>query len=109
MWGRGWMLVRAYHGDEVIGGHLLPDFVEEGAVVDAQGRGDAFAQAGPVFAVVGFGPFEDGGHAALHLWRGGGVLAGVFLLGGGVGLRRKNMLMRGQRMRRGRARRLGFA
>ena len=45
--------------------------VEEGAVVDAEGRGDAFGEAVPVFGVVGAGPFVDGGHASLHLWRGG--------------------------------------
>lgn len=67
---------RAYHDDEVLCGHLLPDLVEEGAVVDAEGGGDAFAQAVPVFAVVRVGPLVDGGHAALHLWRRGGSAFG---------------------------------
>ena len=71
--GSGWWKGggEGYHLDEVVCGHLFPDLVEEGAVVDAEGGGDAFAEALPVFAVVGFGPFEDGGHAALHLCVGG--------------------------------------
>ena len=36
------------HGDEVVGGHGGPFFVEEGAVVDVDGLGDALAEAGPV-------------------------------------------------------------
>ena len=36
------------HGDEVVGGHGFPEFVEEGAVVDADGWGDDFTEAGPV-------------------------------------------------------------
>ena len=53
--------------DEFFRRHGFPEFVQEGAVVDAEGGGDAFFEALPVFAVVAFGPFEDGGHAALHL------------------------------------------
>ena len=55
-----------YHFNEFLGGHRFPQFVKEGAVVDAEGRGDAFLEALPVFAVVAVGPFVDGGHAALH-------------------------------------------
>jgi hypothetical protein len=56
------------HLDELVCGHGLPDFVEERAVVDAEGRGNALGQACPVLGVVGAGPLVDGGHAALHLW-----------------------------------------
>ena len=55
-----------YHLHELVRGHGFPELVEEGAVVDAEGGGDAFFQALPVFAVVAVGPFVDGGHAALH-------------------------------------------
>lgn len=58
--------LRSYHFHKVVGWHRFPEFVQEGAVVDAKSRGDAFGQAFPVFAVVGIGPFVDGGHAALH-------------------------------------------
>jgi hypothetical protein len=58
------------HFHELVGGHRLPDLVEEGAVVDAEGGGNALGQTGPVFGVVGAGPFVDCGHAALHLWEG---------------------------------------
>ena len=47
--------------------HLLPDLVQEGAVVDTEGGCDALLEALPVFGVVGDGPFVAGGHAALHL------------------------------------------
>ena len=40
------------HGDELVCRHGLPDFVEEGAVVDAQGWGDAFSETGPVLEIV---------------------------------------------------------
>lgn len=59
------------HLHELVGGHGFPHLVEEGAVVDAERGRDALGQAGPVFGVVGAGPFVDGGHAALHLWEGG--------------------------------------
>jgi hypothetical protein len=59
------------HLDELVCGHGLPDLVEERAVVDAEGRGNALGQACPVLGVVGAGPLVNGGHAALHLWRGG--------------------------------------
>lgn len=36
------------HGDEVGGGHGVPHFVEEGAVVDDEGGGDAFGETFPV-------------------------------------------------------------
>ena len=36
------------HCDEVVGRHGLPELVEEGAVVDAEGRCDAFSETGPV-------------------------------------------------------------
>ena len=36
------------HGDEVGGGHGVPFLVEEGPVVDVEGWGDAFGEAGPV-------------------------------------------------------------
>ena len=58
------------HFDELVRWHFFPDLVEEGAVVDAEGWGDALGEALPVFAVVAVGPFENGGHAALHLWEG---------------------------------------
>lgn len=58
------------HFHELVGGHGFPELVEEGAVVDAEGGCDAFGEAGPVFGVVGAGPFVDGGHAALHFWEG---------------------------------------
>jgi hypothetical protein len=58
------------HLDELVCGHGLPDLVEERAVVDAESRGDALGEAGPIFGVVGAGPFVDRGHATLHLWKG---------------------------------------
>nr|POE79761.1 hypothetical protein CFP56_07826 [Quercus suber] len=64
------------HLHKLLGRHRLPDLVEEGAVVDAQRRRDALAQARPVFRVVAVRPFEDGGHAALHLWGRGSVVLG---------------------------------
>ena len=57
------------HLDELIGRHSLPDLVQEGTVVDAEGRGNAFAEAVPVLAVVAVGPFVGGGHASLHVCR----------------------------------------
>ncbi len=36
------------HGYVVVGWEGFPDFVQEGAVVDAHGWGDALAEAGPV-------------------------------------------------------------
>lgn len=36
------------HGNEVSGGHGRPGFVEEGAVVDVEGWGNNFGEAGPV-------------------------------------------------------------
>jgi len=44
------------HGDEVVGGHGGPFLVEEGAVVDVDGLGDALAEARPVL--------EEGGLSA---------------------------------------------
>jgi hypothetical protein len=61
------------HFHELVGWHRFPELVEEGAVVDTERGRDALGEAGPVFGVVGAGPFVDGGHATLHLWE--GVLA----------------------------------
>ena len=67
------------HGYVFVGGEGVPYLVEEGAVVYAEGRGDAFAEAGPVlggnfqqrwmamgreeanFGVIAFCPFEECG------------------------------------------------
>lgn len=59
---------RGYHGDEVRGGHGFPEFVEEGAVVDAQGGGDAAGETGPVFGVVAVGPFVEAGVQAQRIY-----------------------------------------
>ena len=68
------------HGDVFFCGHGFPDLVEEGAVVDAHGRGYAGAEAGPVlrekgivrgvggmfvgsmadFGIIALGPLKEG-------------------------------------------------
>lgn len=56
----------ASHFNEFFCWHFLPEFVQEGPIVDSKGRSDTFGQSVPIFGIVAVGPFVDCSHAALH-------------------------------------------
>lgn len=56
----------ASHFNEFFCWHFLPEFVQEGPIVDSKGGSDTFGQSVPIFGIVAVGPFVDCSHAALH-------------------------------------------